>query len=530
VEGLLSRREFLCRGVLGVLGASTLAGRNTRWRIRRPRNPANVATTASAANPPTSAQWAALRKSLDGKLILPSDTTYADAKLVYDLRFEGSAPAAVGYATSTTDVQRLIDFARTHAIAPIPRCGGHSYAGYSTGSGLIVDVSALNAVALTRATSTATVGAGTRLVDMYSGLARFGVLVPGGTCASVGISGLALGGGIGVLGRKYGLTADAIRSLTVVTADGRVLIADAESEPDLYWASRGGGGRNFGIVTSFAFAAEPIPPLAQFTLEYPWPAAGDLFGAWAEWIKRTPDELWSNCLLLSVGAGGLLARATGVYVGDVTALTPLVGQLTSAVRATPTTNIIGGDTYMNTMLAEAGCADITVAQCHLTAPNSAGTLSRAAFAAKSAYFSEVPPAAGIAAIVEAVENFRTAFPALAGVLAFDSYGGAINAVAADETAFVHRDALCQLQITGSWGVGEPASTTEAVQAWLTETANTLGRYTNGQAYQNYIDPTLRDWQSAYYGTNFPRLQSVKRTYDPDDVFSFAQSIPLPRPA
>ena len=320
--------------------------------------------------------------------MLPPDAAYGDAKLVYDLRFEDASPAAIAYAGSTTDVQRLIDFARGHALAPIPRCGGHSYAGYSTGGGLIVDVSGLSGVSV--AGSRATVGAGTRLVDLYSALAAAGVLVPGGSCPSVGIAGLALGGGVGVLGRKYGLTSDAIEALTVVTADGSVRRADATSEPDLYWASRGGGGRNFGIVTSFDFAAEPIPPLALFTLEFPWAAAGALFGAWAEWIAHAPDELWSNCLLLSAGTSGLIARATGVYVGGVTALSALVGQLASAVGAAPTTNYVRADGYLQAMLVEAGCAEITLAQCHLQAPGTAGTLARAAFAAKSAYFSSAP--------------------------------------------------------------------------------------------------------------------------------------------
>jgi FAD/FMN-containing dehydrogenase len=531
----LSRRAFLRRGALTALGASALAGCGSGTSHTSSTSSSTASTTgtasttsttstttSTAAGPPTAPQWSALRRSLSGQLVLPDQASYADAKLVYDLRFENAAPAAIGYAASTTDVQRLIDFARNHALAPIPRCGGHSYAGYSTGSGLIVDVSALNGVRV--AGSVATVGAGTRLVDLYSALAGAGVLVPGGSCPSVGIAGLALGGGVGVLGRKYGLTADAIESLTVVGADGRVLRADAASEPDLYWASRGGGGRNLGIVTSFDFTASPIPPLALFTLEFPWGAAGELFGAWAEWIARAPDELWSNCLLLSAGRSGLIARATGVYVGEVAPLTTLVSQLSGAVGATPTTNYIRADTYLQAMLVEAGCAEITLAQCHLPAPGSAGTLSRAAFAAKSAYFSTAPAASGVAAIVAAVESFQRELPGLGGGLAFDGYGGAINAVAADATAFVHRNALCQLQMSGSWGPGASSTTTTAVAAWLSETANALARYTNGEAYQNYIDPTLSDWAQAYYGANLARLRSVKHAYDPDRVFDFAQAI------
>ena len=529
----LSRRAFLRAGAaLTALGAGALAGcgggspsTSTTTSVSTTTPPSTTeTTTTTTGGPPSAAEWSALRQSLSGTLVLPGDASYPNAKLVYDLRFEDAAPAAIAYAASATDVQRLIDFARRHALAPIPRSGGHSYGGYSTGSGLVVDLGAMNGVRV--AGARATVGAGTRLVDLYRALAAAGVLVPGGSCPSVGIAGLALGGGVGVLGRKYGLSSDAIESLRVVTADARVLTADAASEPDLYWASRGGGGRNFGIVTSFDFTAPPIPPLALFTLEFPWGSAAELFAAWAAWIARAPDELWSNCLLLSAGPSGLIARATGVYVGDVAPLTALVNELVRAVGATATTNYIRSDSYLRAMLVEAGCAEITLAACHLQNPGSPGTLARSAFAAKSAYISSAPPSAGVAAIVAAVESFQRELPELGGGLGFDASGGAINAVAPDATAFVHRDALCQLQMSGSWGPRSAAASAAAVGSWLAETAARLAPHTNGEAYQNYIDPTLADWPRAYYGANLPRLGSVRRAYDPDGVFTFAQSIPL----
>jgi FAD/FMN-containing dehydrogenase len=528
----LSRRAFLRHGTLAVIGASALAGCGStpaRSRSSSSRSTASSATTsttssAQAGGPPTAADWLALEDALSGRVVLPSSRSYGDAKLVYDLRFHDAAPAAIAYCASTTDVQRTIDFARRHAITPIPRCGGHSYAGYSTGSGLVIDVTPMNRVAVSA--STARVEAGTRLIDLYSAVSAAGVLVPGGSCPTVGIAGLALGGGVGVLGRKYGLTADTIEEVTVVTADARVLRAGPSSEPDLYWACRGGGGGNFGVVTSFHLATQPIPPLALFTLEFPWAAAGDLLGAWARWMTNAPEELWSNCLLLSAGASGMIARSTGVFVGETSSLASLVNGLAGAVGATPTTNFVGAETYLRAMFVEAGCAEITLAQCRLSGPGSAGTLGRSAFAAKSAYLAKAPPPAGIAAITAAVENLHNELPELGGGLAFDAMGGAINAVAPDATAFVHRDALCGVQISGSWGSGTDTSTAAAVQDWLVQTASAIAPYTNGEAYQNYIDPTLADWQSAYYGANLPRLESIRRRYDPDAVFNFAQAIPL----
>jgi FAD/FMN-containing dehydrogenase len=531
----LSRRTFLRRGALAVVGAGTLAGcgaSKPAASATSSRSPARLAssttrsTTSSthAAGPPGPAEWSALEDALSGRLVRPTSSSYAGAKLVYDLRFDAATPTAIAYCASPTDVQRTIDFARRHAITPTPRCGGHSYAGYSTGSGLIIDVTPMNRVLVSR--STARVDAGTRLIDLYNAVAGAGVLVPGGSCPTVGIAGLALGGGVGVLGRKYGLTADAIEEVTVVTADARVLRAGPTREPDLYWACRGGGGGNFGVVTSFHLATQPIPPLALFTLEFPWAAAGELFEAWTHWIAKAPDDLWSNCLLLSAGVGGLVARSTGVYVGDTSSLTGFVNGLVAAVGTAPTTNFVGAESYLRAMFVEAGCAELTLAQCHLSAPGSAGTLTRSAFAAKSAYFAKTPPPAGIAAITAAVEHFHSELPELGGGLAFDGLGGAINAVAADATAFVHRDALCQLQMSGTWGAGSDTSTAAAVERWLRRTASSLAPYTNGEAYQNYIDPTLADWERAYYGSNLPRLRSIRRRYDPDAVFNFAQAIPV----
>jgi hypothetical protein len=177
------------------------------------------------------------------------------------------------------------------------------------------------------------------------------------------------------------------------------------------------------------------------------------------------------------------------------------------------------------MLLEAGCEGSTVAQCHLPSQNPAGTLQRTSFDAKSAYINAAIPSAGTTAIVGAVESLNQQVPQVGGGFAFDSYGGVINQVAADATAFVHRDALACIQYSVTWPTGSPASVTGASTSWLTSAQTMLAPYAEG-AYQNYIDPTLADWQQAYYGSNLPRLVQVKHRYDPDDFFRFAQSIPV----
>ena len=370
--------------------------------------------------------------------------------------------------------------------------------------------------------ATATVGAGTRLVDLYDRLSQAGVLVPGGSCPTVGISGLALGGGVGVLGRRYGLTCDVLESVQIVTADGRALTCDAAHHEDLYWACRGGGGGNFGVATSFTFAAAPIPELALFTLDWPSAVAADVLGAWLAWQHGAPDALWSNCQLSS-GGGGVQVRTAGMLVGTPATLGSLVTTLVGAVGTQPTYRFVGPEQYLHAMLVEAGCESLDVAQCHLVGQTPAGILDRAASVASSAYVSVLPPPAGIDAFVHSVEDLGSTLPGLGGGLVFDSYGGAIDAVKPGDTAFVHRDAVCGIQASVATGVS--ASAVSQGRSWLGHVATAVAPYVDGSAYQNYIDPTLADWPRAYYGDNLGRLVSVKARYDPDDVFHFAQSVP-----
>jgi hypothetical protein len=229
--------------------------------------------------------------------------------------------------------------------------------------------------------------------------------------------------------------------------------------------------------------------------------------------------------MLLAGDGAPSARSAGVFTGDPASLAPLLSQLIAAVGAQPSSQFVAPNDYLSAMLVEAGCSDLSVAQCHLPSVNSAGTLTRTAFIAKSLYVSQKFPTDALSAATGAVELFARELPAIGGGLAFDSYGGAINQVATDATAFVHRDALCQIQLIGSQSAPLDATTSAEIESWLAQTASALTPFCDGQAYQNYIDPTLSDWQQAYYGENFARLVAVKQAYDPDDVFHFAQSIP-----
>jgi FAD/FMN-containing dehydrogenase len=459
--------------------------------------------------------------------VRPNDTGYAIAHQLFDPLFDHIRPQAVVACASESDVQRSLAFAAEHGITPTPKGGWHSYAGYSTSTGMVVDVSRMANV--TVGSGTATVGAGTRLVDLYAAIAPHGVAIPGGTCPTVGISGLTMGGGHGVLARTLGLTCDSVRSLRIVTAAGDILACDASSNADLLWACRGGGGGNFGVVTRFTFATHPLTLLTLFSLSWPWAAAADVLAGWQSWGPTAPDELWSDCHMLARSGdppGPLKVSVNGAYAGKAGALSPLLAALRSAVGSAPSASSVNTESYGAAMMGEAGCSALTVPQCHLPSQDPAGVLRRQASVAKSDFFALAIPASAAAGIVRALQD-RQNDPSLAttGGILFDAYGGAINRVAPGATAFVHRRELFVGQYFANLPNGASSATIAANTTWLNGLYAGLHPHASGQAYQNYIDPDLGDWEQAYYGSNLARLQQVKRTYDPEGLFRFAQSIP-----
>jgi len=176
-------------------------------------------------------------------------------------------------------------------------------------------------------------------------------------------------------------------------------------------------------------------------------------------------------------------------------------------------------------LIEAGCYGMTVGECHLPNQNPNGQVQRDTYSAKSDYFSNTLPHQGIDMLVSALSHRQMSSKLGKGGILLDAYGGALNRVAADATAFVHRNELFSAQYLASWNTNDSNSVVSKNHSWLAETWQSMRQYASGAAYQNYIDPELANWQSAYYGANLPRLQSIKSAYDPDNLFHFRQSIP-----
>src|SRR6266545_1225184 len=348
--------------------------------------------------PLTEADWQALANSLSGTIVRPGNTLYNQARVVFNTRFDSVMPQAVIRCANPSDVVKVLAFVQRFGLAVTARCGGHDFAGYSTSTGVVIGVGPMSTVQV--GTGTATIGAGANLADVYDQLIARNVGIPLGTCLSVGIAGLTQGGGIGVVDRMYGLTCDALVSAQVVIADGRVLTCDAMNEPDLFWAIRGGGGGNFGVVTSFTFKTHATQDLTNFSATIPF----------ADMAK-------------------FLAAAQ--------------------VQPATTVNV---KSYRDTMMAF--CAGRTISQCHLVGQTPDAQIQRATFASSSDLYDAALPLEGIQAFVQAIQ--RAVNQGIRGQILLDAMGGALGRVAPDATAFPHRRALFSAEYyQAAGGVASP---------------------------------------------------------------------------
>jgi FAD/FMN-containing dehydrogenase len=470
---------------------------------------ADRASAWASPSAPRPADWNALKRGLSGRLIRPGEASYDDARKLFNAAYDTIRPGGIAYCANPSDVAECVNFARRLGMPVTSRSGGHSYAGWSSGTGLVIDVSAMNTI--TAADGRAVIGAGARLVDVYDRLAAKGVSIPAGSCPTVGIAGLTLGGGLGVVSRKYGLTCDVLESLQIVTADGRLLTCDATHNPDLYWASRGGGGGNFGVAVSFTYRTHSTQDVTVFFLHWPWSKAANAIRAWQAWAPSAPDAMWSNLHLTKEPTLDL--QIGGLYLGDRAACERLLRDLVDRVGSAASSTWVRGESYHHAMMIMGGCSTMSVAQCHrpgsLPGENRSGRVVRDRFGAKSHIAYGPLSSAGAKALAGQVAK------AGSHAVLLDALGGAVGRVRPDATAFPHRAALFSVQYVAH-GADRAA--------WLRGAHAAMRPYLGDHAYVNYIDAGLTGWRQAYYGPNADRLARVKAAYDPGRTFRFPQAI------
>jgi FAD/FMN-containing dehydrogenase len=473
-----------------------------------------VAIGATAGGLGTAAAYAvadprlsALAHELDGDLVVRGTPGYARARLLWNPRFDVIRPLAVAYAATIADLRRVIRWANRYDVHLATRSGGHSFAGYSITPGLVVDLSRLSNVH-PNADGTASVAAGAKLGSVYEHLWSVGRAVPFGTCEDVGVSGLTLGGGHGYSSRALGLACDNVAEIEIVTADGRLRLCNAHSEPDLFWALRGAGAGSFGIVTKFVFCTHPVDSVTTVNVQWAWTEVRKVAQAWQAFAPSAADTI--SCSLAFAqpppSGGAPQVVVNGQVFGTRDEALSLLAPLTDAVRPTKVSAVrrpfIGAVSYF-----------------------AADNPTRRSYAAKSNYGLAPLPDPGLDVIIGAFEA-ATRDPRLTaiGILLF-AHGGAINRVDRDATAFAHRSALFAIRYTAFWSVDAPDDTVAANLGWVRDTHAAMQPYVSRGAVTNYADPDLKDWGDAYYGSHLKRLVDVKRRYDPDNVFRFPQSIP-----
>jgi len=458
--------------------------------------------------------WDVLRDAVAGDVLLPGSSEYESARKPAIPRFHDARPSAVVRCSTPADVAHTISFARRVGLNVASRSGGHCFAGRSSTSGVVIDVGPMCSIMVED--RVVTVGAGARLRHVYDALADYGVTIPAGCGPEVGIAGLTLGGGLGILGRVHGLTCDQLVAAQIVLANSQIVECDSLRHPDLFWALRGAGAGQLGVVTSLAFRTVTAPVTTTFHLRWPYQQAAAVVAAWQAWAPEAPDELAAS-LLLAATADGVqppTANAFGALIGSEEQTARLLDELVIAVGVEP---ILA--THQQRPYREAKSYLTALGEAMTSNPDTSRKLGHSF--CKSEFFRRSLPDEAIVALVDHFAEGPS--PGQPRNLDFTPWGGAYNRVPVEATAFAHRDARFLLK---HGIVIDPDASPHAGQAarrWLARSWELVRPWGMGAVYPNFPDPDLDQPQQAYYRANLERLAYVRANYDPQGFFS--ESLP-----
>ena len=460
-----------------------------------------IATTRGASTTIDDQALTDFGHSLRGSLLLPSDPAYDQARKVWN-GMTDKHPALIVQCQGTADVVTAVNFARANDLLVAVRGGGHSIAGHSVcENGLMIDLSRMNHVRVDPLTQTARAGGGAKWIDFDHETQAYGLATTGGTNSDTGIGGLTLGGGIGWLAGKYGLTCDNLRSADVVTADGRVLVASASENPDLFWGLRGGSG-NFGIVTSFEYDLHEVSTVLGGMVVHPFDKAKEVLKFYGEFSRSIPDELNTVGVLLSLPDGTKAVAIAVCYNGN----------LEEGEKALQPLREFGPP-----VMVQLGPMPYLAVQ----------TMLDASFPKGRQYYWKAHLCGEITdAVIEPTIEAFSRVPSPFSALGFQQLGNAANRVSPDATAFSHRDARYDFLMLSGWENPDEAESNirwtrnvyEAVRSGLHS-----GIYVNGLGEDSAPQTT-----SAFRSETYERLLELKAKYDPTNFFRLNPNI-QPRP-
>lgn len=489
-NGRFTRRDLLvgsaAAGGLAVLGSPALSFAQA----------AGSATSAGASG------LEDLNKLLGGGLITPENGAYDDARKVWNGMID-KHPAAIARCSGAADIMEVVNYARDRNIAVSVRGGGHNVAGKSVRDGAItIDLGRMHGVWVDPGKKRARAQGGVRWGAFDRETLALNLVTTGGTVGSTGIGGLTLGGGLGWVMRKYGLSCDNVLSADVVTADGRLLTANESENSDLYWAIRGGGG-NFGVVTSFEYQLHELEPIVGGMALYPENTLKDMFHFFRDYTSSAPDSV---------------TAMAGVMIGPPG--TPVEGQNAGLIAVCHSGSVSDGERLLRPIKAFGPPAVDLIGPTSYSAVQSlfaaAGTPGNRNYW-RSNFMTELSDGA-----IDTLLSRSDELPPPGTLLLIEHMGGAVSRVGNHETAFSNRDAKYNVSVFGTWiDAGED----ERNIAWVRKFGDELKPFATGGAYVNYMagDEGARSVRAAYE-QNYQRLVDVKRKYDPTNFFSGNQNI------
>jgi FAD/FMN-containing dehydrogenase len=445
----------------------------------------------------------------NARFLKPGDADYATFLPLHNKR-NSLQPAIRIICSSTQAVADSVNWVRGNGLQLALRSGGHCYEGFSQSPGVVIDVRGMGLVTVDTAGETVSVSAGANLGKVYRAVAEKGFAFAAGSCPTVGVPGHTLGGGQGLMGRRFGLTCDNLVSLRVVDAAGAIREIDATHDADLFWAMRGGGGGSFGVATRFQYKIYPIQFVRTFRVAWKFPdtdvgltRAAQIFDAWQRWAPSAPKAI-TAIMKVQKGTDGKLALRV---IGQTTGTRSELEQQLNAhlIVRTPTTALdIVKRSFISAVETFAGSFDYETIY----------------MKAKSDVVASPLNAAGMRTLFEQI----MALPSNNVTALCDPYGGAIAGVAANATAFPHRGSSTYIiQYYSNWGAaGETQTRIDRIR----QVYAAMRPFMGNACYVNYCDMDLADYATAYWGLNLPRLKQVKQAVDPRDFFKHGQSVPL----
>jgi len=441
------------------------------------------------------------KTELTGTVIYPNDPEYWQARMNWN-PFTNAFPIVFVFAQQTEDVANAVKWARENNVHIRMRSGRHALAKdfSQTNGGIVIDTGKMINVRLHKTHRTATVQAGIRVGALVRMLAKKGFMAPFGDSSTVGIGGISTGGGITAIQRTTGLISDNILSATIVDANGEILCVSECENSDLFWAIRGGGGGNFGIITSYTFKILPAPAkIGIFKIIWPWEQMDKVIDVWQRWSPSV-DERLGTILEIYSKRNGLL-RSQGLFLGSKAELEKLIKPLVAV--GSPLNVFIDEVTLLEAI--------------EFWAPNEP-LFDTQNSTWSSAWVEQILPIDGI----RAIRNFLEKANGSESNFFFLNSGGAMNRIPPKDTAFFWRNTKYYLEWDASW---TKESRTQKNIKLVEQTRTRLQPYVTG-SYVNVPDLNIKDYGQEYYGHNFARLRKIKAQYDPDNVFNFVQSIPL----